>query len=185
MANKIYTKTGDQGLTSLFGGQRVYKNHHRIEAYGTVDEINSIIGLLRDYIVQNPKLASQAEQLLWIQRKLFNLGSILATEPGKECPVKDFDENEIEFLEKAIDEMQSELPELRNFIIPGGHIWVSTCHIARSICRRGERRLVSLFETEKINALLVVFINRLSDYLFVLSRFIGHQIDAQEMVWKP
>jgi cob(I)alamin adenosyltransferase len=173
MANKIYTKTGDQGLTSLFGGQRVFKNHYRIEAYGTIDEINSISGLLRDYIIQNSKLASQAEQLLWIQRKLFNLGSILATEPGKEYPVKDFDETEIE------------LPELRNFIIPGGHIWVSTCHIARSVCRRGERRLVSLFETEKINALLIVFINRLSDYLFVLSRYIGYHIDAQEMVWKP
>lgn len=185
MANKIYTKTGDQGLTSLFGGQRVFKNHYRIEAYGTIDEINSISGLLRDYIIQNSKLASQAEQLLWIQRKLFNLGSILATEPGKEYPVKDFDETEIEFLENAIDEMQTELPELRNFIIPGGHIWVSTCHIARSVCRRGERRLVSLFETEKINALLIVFINRLSDYLFVLSRYIGYHIDAQEMVWKP
>lgn len=185
MANKIYTKTGDKGFTSLFGGQRVFKNNERIEAYGTVDEINSIIGFLRDSISNYDKLLNKSDELLWIQRKLFNLGSILATDPQNDYPIKNFEENEISFLENAIDEMQRVLPELKNFIIPGGHPWVSSCHIARSVCRRGERRLVTLFETDPKIEILIIFLNRLSDYLFVLARFISYQVDAPEVIWKP
>jgi cob(I)alamin adenosyltransferase len=185
MANKIYTKTGDQGHTSLFGGLRLQKNHDRIEAYGTVDELNAHLGYLRDLLSENPDFSDQINQLLWIQRKLFNMGSILATEPGKDLPVKDFDLSAITFLESAIDQMEAVLPELKNFIIPGGHPLVSYCHIARNVCRRSERRVVTLFDKESNNEYLLIFLNRLSDYLFVLSRIIGHTIQAEETVWKP
>ncbi len=181
MATKIYTKTGDKGETSLFGGKRLPKSHIRIEAYGTVDELNSWIGLLRD--------VSDSEEvkdlLKEIQDRLFTLGSNLASDPAKEMITPDIFEGDIERLEKAIDAMNESLPPLKNFILPGGHTSVSFCHIARCVCRRAERQVVNLALHEPVEELIIRYLNRLSDYLFVLSRKLAKDLNAEEVVWLP
>jgi cob(I)alamin adenosyltransferase len=178
---KIYTKTGDTGYTSLFGGMRVPKHHLRIEAYGTVDELNSNIGLIRDQKVTPETFAV----LIEIQDRLFTLGSILATEPGNEkVKVPQLNEQDILFLENEIDKMNEVLPEMRSFVLPGGHQTVSFCHVARCVCRRAERLVVHLAEVESAPELVIKYLNRLSDYLFVLSRKISQENNANEIPWK-
>ncbi len=179
---KIYTKTGDKGLTSLIGGSRVPKNHIRIEAYGTVDELNSWIGLIADQVRHQDTVVALRE----IQDRLFTIGSNLASEPDKsKMKIPDLLENDVEFLEKQIDSMNEVLPEMRFFILPGGHVTVSNCHIARCVCRRAERHVIHLNENEFVNEIVIKYLNRLSDYLFVLARFLGHSLQVNEIPWKP
>jgi cob(I)alamin adenosyltransferase len=179
---KIYTKTGDEGNTGLFGGKRLPKDDLRIESYGTVDELNSHIGLLRD----QQACAEQVKTLLEIQDRLFTMGSLLATDPEKSnLKLPQLHENDILLLENEIDKMNEFLPEMRSFVLPGGHQSVSFCHIARCVCRRAERRVVALAQTTQIDPLIVKYLNRLSDYLFVLSRMLSHKLNAPETPWKP
>ena len=179
---KIYTKTGDKGKTSLIGGTRVPKNHIRIEAYGTVDELNSYIGLIRDQKIDKHTQAI----LLEIQDRLFTIGSLLASDPGRsKMKVPSLFEEDITLLEKEIDKMNETLPEMRSFILPGGHTTVSFCHIARCICRRAERCSVKLSENEPVPEIIIKYLNRLSDYLFVLSRQLGKELKTKETPWKP
>lgn len=186
---KIYTKTGDQGKTALLGGTRVEKHHIRISSYGTLDELNSWIGMLRDQkIAQTYRM-----ELRKIQNDLFSLGSKLATEPEKETlksgkervPIKSILEEDIVALEMAIDAMNHVLPPMTHFILPGGHPIVSTCHIARTICRRAERMMTALNEVEPIDATFLSYINRLSDYLFVLARKLSADLEIDEVKWVP
>jgi len=186
---KIYTKTGDKGKTSLFGGTRVPKHHLRIEAYGTIDELNSHIGLIRDQKIDKKTYKA----LLKIQNELFTIGSMLATPPEKEKLKSGQDRltifkislNEILFLEKEIDAIQKLVPEMTNFILPGGHQTVSFCHIARCVCRRAERLTVQLHEEEPLDEHVLVYLNRLSDYLFVLARKLTIDNQATEIAWIP
>ncbi|KJS06589.1 MAG: cob(I)yrinic acid a c-diamide adenosyltransferase [Flavobacteriales bacterium BRH_c54] len=179
---KIYTKTGDRGETSLFGGERVPKYHYRIEAYGTVDELNSTIGLIRDQVIDEATF----NILLEVQDRLFTLGSNLATDPSnKKVKTPQLNKSDIELLEKEIDKMNETLPEMRSFVLPGGHPTVSYCHIARCVCRRAERLVVFLSEKEPINEDIIIYLNRLSDYLFVLSRKFTQDFKAKEIPWKP
>lgn len=179
---KIYTKTGDEGNTGLFGGKRLPKDDLRIEAYGTVDELNSHIGLLRDQEANKEQLST----LLEIQDRLFTMGSLLATDPEKSnLKLPELHESDILLLEKEIDKMNESLPEMKSFVLPGGHQTVSFCHIARCVCRRAERRVVTLAQVAQINPLIVKYLNRLSDYLFVLSRMLSHKLNAPETPWKP
>lgn len=183
MAFKIYTKTGDKGKTSLIGGTKVAKSHIRIDAYGTVDELNSYIGLVNDYMSDN----NTKNILKEIQDRLFTIGAALACDPDKETKMKipDLHEEDIELLEKQIDLMNETLPEMKSFILPGGHVAVSTCHIARCVCRRTERLCVGMMEHDLlIEPLVLKYINRLSDYLFVLARWIAHQLGVAEIPWK-
>ncbi len=180
---KIYTKKGDTGTTQLIGGTRVPKHHARIEAYGTVDELNSFIGLLRDQeIAEHHK-----EILLLIQDRLFTIGSSLASDPGKsKMKIPDLKEEDITLLENEMDSMDAQLPEMKSFILPGGHPTVSHCHVARCVCRRTERLVVQLAESsEEVDPLVTKYLNRLSDYLFVLARKLGSELGAQEIPWKP
>lgn len=181
MAFKIYTKTGDQGETGLFGGKRLPKSHLRIESYGTVDELNSWIGLIRD-LTDYPKTEGVLEN---IQNRLFVVGSNLATDPSKQMDVPQVFEGDIELLEKEIDRMESELPPLKNFILPGGHPTVSQIHIARCVCRRAERSVVGLGLIDEVPTIILQYLNRLSDYLFVLSRWVGMRLEAKEIPWIP
>jgi cob(I)alamin adenosyltransferase len=177
---KIYTKKGDAGETSLIGGSRVLKSHIRIEAYGTVDELNSFTGWLRDSI----NIKQHKDSLLRIQNTLFLLESHLAWEPGTKADhVPDFDENEITFLEKEIDDMEKNLPALANFIIPGGHPDNSLCHVCRTVARRAERIVIALDQEEKVPGFILKYINRLSDYFFVLARDISRLNGAKETQW--
>lgn len=179
---KIYTKTGDIGETSLFGGRRVSKSELRIEAYGTVDELNSWIGLLRDVQTEN----SVKDLLKEIQDRLFTLGSSLAADPeNTKLKTPDLHESDVELLEKAIDKMDEALEPLRNFILPGGHVHVSYCHLARTVCRRAERLAVALHHTSEIHPLAIKYLNRLSDYLFTLSRKMAKDLGAEEVNWLP
>lgn len=179
---KIYTKTGDSGTTSLLGGARVSKAHIRIEAYGTVDELNSYIGLLRDQEVNT----NRKDLLKEIQDRLFTLGADLATEPGKDKVVKpDLFEHDVTLLEEEMDKMDKELPALKSFVLPGGHQSVSFAHIARCVCRRTERIAINLNEHEPVDALVVRYLNRLSDFLFVLGRKMAHELQAEEVKWEP
>ena len=179
---KIYTKTGDSGTTSLFGGLRVPKSHYRIEAYGTVDELNAYLGLLRDQEVNQPI----QQILIEIQNKLFTIGAILATDPGNEkVKVPQLSELDILLLEKEIDKMDSMLPPIRNFILPGGHVSVSFGHVARTVCRRAERLVIALDALEKIDPLVIKYLNRLSDYLFMMCRKMAADLDIVETPWKP
>lgn len=179
---KIYTKTGDKGTTSLFGGKRILKSDLRIDTYGTVDELNSYIGLLRDQEVN--QLRHHA--LIEIQDRLFTVGSILATEPGNtKVKIPYLSESDIEFLEKEIDAMDMTLPPMRFFVLPGGHQSVSFCHIARTVCRRAERLTIALDAIEAIDPLVIKYLNRLSDYLFMLSRKMTQELKADETPWKP
>lgn len=179
---KIYTKTGDQGTTGLFGGKRVSKSNIRINSYGTVDELNSWIGLLRDQEVNRKR----ANVLVEIQDRLFTVGSILATEPNNsKVKIPSLLASDIEYLEKEIDLMESELEPMKSFILPGGHPAVSFCHITRTVCRRAERLTVELNDSEPIDAIVIQYLNRLSDYLFVLSRKMGTELKIVETSWKP
>jgi len=179
---KIYTKTGDKGSTSLLGGTRVSKNHIRIESYGEVDELNSFIGLLRDQDIQE----DAKNFLLEVQDRLFTIGSSLASDPGKsKVKIPELSQEDIDLLEKEIDKMNEVLPEMRSFVLPGGHTFVSFCHIARCVCRRAERHVVRLAQNEEVNELVIIYLNRLSDYLFVLSRKISFDLKAIETPWKP
>jgi cob(I)alamin adenosyltransferase len=183
MASKIYTKTGDKGKTSLIGGTKVAKSHIRIEAYGTVDELNSYIGLLGDKIDDVPSKNMIKE----IQDRLFTIGSSLACDPDKETLMKipDLKETDITLLEDEMDRMNEVLPLMRAFILPGGHETVSTAHVVRCVCRRAERHCVLLQESETfIDPLIIKYLNRLSDYLFVLARYIGYLLKAEEIEWK-
>ncbi|MEM7548971.1 MAG: cob(I)yrinic acid a,c-diamide adenosyltransferase [Bacteroidota bacterium] len=179
---KIYTKTGDQGTTALLGGTRVKKSSSRIEAYGTVDELNSYVGLLRDQEVNNERKGFLKE----IQDRLFTLGSSLASDPDKKNIIKpDLTEADIELLEQQMDDMDSELPELKNFVLPGGHPSVSVAHITRCVCRRAERLSTALQEETEVDPLVIQYLNRLSDYFFVLSRKMAQELKAEEVLWQP
>lgn len=179
---KIYTKTGDKGQTSLIGGTRVPKHHIRIEAYGTVDELNSWIGLLRDQQIKD----EYKSLLVEVQDRLFTIGSILAADPEKSrMTLPELAEADVTVLEKAIDKMNEGLPEMRSFILPGGHTIISYCHIARCVCRRAERNTTHLSETIAVGELVIKYLNRLSDYLFVLARRLSHDLKANETHWKP
>ncbi len=180
---KIYTKTGDKGTTSLIGGTRVAKSHLRIETYGTVDELNSYIGLVRDQEVNGSRSAILKE----IQDRLFTVGATLATDPEKapKVNVPDLHEEDVLLLEAEIDAMTVQVPPLRAFVLPGGHQAVSFCHVARCVCRRAERLVIRLQEESYVNNLVVVYLNRLSDYLFALCRIMSHELQAEEVAWKP
>jgi len=179
---KIYTKTGDKGTTALFGGMRVSKADLRIETYGTVDELNSYIGLVRDQEVN----ARRKNILVEIQDRLFTMGSILATKPGNtNVKVPSLSESDVTFLENEIDGMEVLLPPMKSFVLPGGHQSVSFCHVARTVCRRAERLVIGLDAQEKADPLIIQYLNRLSDYLFVLSRKMTSELGAEEMPWKP
>jgi len=180
---KIYTKTGDKGATTLIGGTKVSKAHLRIEAYGTVDELNSYIGLCKDLLTDEEGKSVLQE----IQDRLFTIGSALACDPEKEPKMKipDLKEADIVLLEKGIDEMGNKLPVMKSFILPGGHPSISHLHIARCICRRAERCCVRL-ESEKneVESIIIKYLNRLSDYLFVLARYTGHLLNIPDVPWK-
>ena len=186
---KIYTKTGDKGTTALFGGARVPKYDLRIESYGTVDELNSYIGIIKDQKIHQDLKNS----LLKIQNELFTLGAMLATPPEKETlksgkerlNIPKIDESSIQFLENEIDMMNEELPQMTHFILPGGHQTVSFCHIARCVCRRAERVTVALNDEEIINQNILKYLNRLSDYLFVLARKLSKDLQIKEIKWIP
>lgn len=178
---KIYTKTGDQGQTSLLGGARVSKSHVRIEAYGTIDELNSYMGLLRD----QPVNQLRKDLLKELQDRLFTIGSVLAADPKKpSLKIPDLKEKDILLLEQEMDKMDELLPEMRNFILPGGHPSVSFCHIARCVCRRAERLVISLQGQEPVAEIVIKYLNRLSDYLFVLSRKMAYELGSEEVPWK-
>lgn len=183
MAFKIYTKTGDKGATSLLGGTKVPKNDIRIETYGTVDELNSWIGLINDQLSDEEFKGELKE----VQDRLFTIGSSLATDAEKEPKMKlpDLHESDIGFLERRIDEMTAQLPPMKSFILPGGHVSVSSVHIVRCVCRRAERLCVNmqqhdLFVDEKV----IQYLNRLSDYLFTLARYVAQKLGAEEILWK-
>lgn len=182
MASKIYTKTGDKGQTSLIGGTRLPKQHVRIEAYGTVDELNSHLGLIRDVTEDKETF----ELLIAIQDRLFTIGSHLAADPQKnKMQLPPVHEEDISLLEKAIDKMDEVVLPMKSFVLPGGHVYVSYCHIARCVCRRAERAVLRLAETETVEDFHIKYLNRLSDYLFMLSRWFTHQLKANEIPWKP
>ena len=186
---KIYTKTGDKGTTALYGGTRVPKHDLRIESYGTVDELNSYIGLIRDQNIDLKTIAS----LIRIQNELFTLGAMLATPPEKEVlkngkqrlNIPKITSDSIKFLETEIDVMNVELPQMTNFILPGGNQTVSFCHIARCVCRRAERLATALNDADVVNPDVLTYLNRLSDYLFVLARKLTKDLSAKEIPWIP
>ena len=186
---KIYTKTGDKGTTALFGGTRVPKHHIRIDSYGTVDELNSHIGLIRDQDIDS----HYKSILINIQDKLFTVGAILATDPeksllknGKErLNIPKISNDDIQLLENEMDDMESQLEPMTNFILPGGHQTVSFCHIARCVCRRAERLATALNEIEPFHSNTLTYLNRLSDYLFVLARKLTKDLQAEEVKWIP
>jgi cob(I)alamin adenosyltransferase len=180
---KIYTRKGDSGETGLLGGTRVPKHHLRIEAYGTVDELNSWIGLLRDQGVSD----AQRALLLEVQDRLFTMGSILALDPSHQSKMilPQLHASDVQVLEDAMDAMDEHLPEMRSFVLPGGHPLVSQCHIARCVCRRAERMVTALHEQEPLPEIALTYLNRLSDYLFVLSRALVMTTGGTETPWKP
>lgn len=186
---KVYTKTGDKGTTALFGGTRVPKHHIRIDSYGTVDELNSHIGLIRDQDI-NPEYKST---LIKIQDRLFTVGAILATDPekatlknGKErLNIPKISDEDITLLEQKMDEMDSHLPQMTHFVLPGGHQTVSFCHIARCVCRRAERLATALNDLEPFQPNSLMYLNRLSDYLFVLARKLSNDLQVDEVKWMP
>lgn len=181
MAFRIYTKTGDTGETALFGGRRVSKSHLRVDAYGTVDELNSFVGLLVDSIEKE----SVREMLQQVQHRLFTIGAHLASDPEKAPATPDLEPIDIEVLEKAMDEMGDNLPELKHFILPGGHPAASLCHICRTVCRRAERLVVALYQSAPVDEQVLQYLNRLSDYFFVLARQLAHDAGAKETIWNP
>lgn len=186
---KIYTKTGDKGTTALYGGTRVKKYNLRIDSYGTVDELNSYIGLIKDQEISD----TVKEVLLRIQNELFTLGAMLATPPEKETlksgkerlNIPKVNENSITFLENEIDKMDEVLPQMTHFILPGGHQAVSFCHVARCVCRRAERLCAELNDEENINSDILKYLNRLSDFLFTLARKLSKDLSVEEIKWIP
>lgn len=186
---KVYTKTGDKGTTALFGGTRVPKHHIRIESYGTVDELNSYIGLIRDQDIDQ----HYKDLLIKIQDRLFTVGAILATDPekatlknGKErLNIPKISETDINLLEQEMDAMDAQLPPMTHFVLPGGHQTVSFCHIARTVCRRAERLASALNDLEPFQPETLTYLNRLSDYLFVLARKLSQDLQADEVKWIP
>lgn len=179
MASKIYTKTGDKGRTALFGGGKVSKDDIRVEAYGSVDELNAQLGMLTDLI----EWEEEKKFLLQIQNELFNMGSYLASDVSMLQYLSPLKDSLLKEVEDAIDRMQGSLPELKNFILPGGHIQVSQCHVVRTVCRRAERRIVSLDDDAPEKENILKLINRLSDYFFVLARYIGSRLEIEEIIW--
>ncbi len=181
MAFRIYTKTGDRGETALFGGRRVPKSDLRVDAYGTVDELNSFIGLLRDAVENQP-----VRNILAItQNRLFTLGAHLASDPAKHPPTPDLLLADVELLEHEMDAMDEQLAPLKHFILPGGHPTVSICHVCRTICRRAERLTVALAQSgEMVDDLALQYLNRLSDYFFMLARFLAKDLGVEEVIWK-
>ena len=183
MSQKIYTKTGDKGQTALIGGSRVPKSHVRIEAYGTIDELNSWTGMLSDQFSHEQTRLVLRE----IQDRLFTIGSILATDPSKKLKMAlpDLHDSDVAMLEKEMDGMDEKLPALKAFLLPGGHIAVSTAHITRCVCRRAERLCVGLQEMQElVDPLIIKYLNRLSDYYFVLSRMIANHVGVEEIPWR-
>ncbi len=180
---KIYTKTGDKGETSLIGGTRVPKYHDRIEAYGTLDELNSFIGYLRDQLTDEHIRAV----LLRIQENLFTAESLLATDPEKDITqsLPHLSEGDVMELEHEMDTMNLHLPALSSFVLPGGHPLVSLCHVCRTVCRRGERTIIKLTSFTEVDPMLIKFVNRLSDYLFVLAREFAFMNNIADLPWKP
>lgn len=185
---KIYTKTGDQGTTSLFTGERVHKDHPFIQALGTVDEGNSAIGTALAFLPKEESLLQIRQQLETIQHALFDIGAALATPRtrGSEQKIKktQFDREAIDLLEKWIDDMVDQLPPLRTFILPGGHPAGAFLHLARSIIRRAERLVIPLYEQSDVDTHVLIYLNRLSDYLFITSRFINHLLQVPETPWQ-
>jgi len=184
MAIKIYTKTGDTGKTSLIGGTKVPKNDIRIETYGTVDELNSWIGLINDQLTDD----NLRKELKEIQDRLFTIGSSLATDTEKEPKMKlpDLNDIDIRFLENSIDAMTAELPAMKSFILPGGHVTVSSIHITRCVCRRAERLVVNMQQHDLfVDGKVIQYLNRLSDYLFTLARYSAQKLGAEEIAWRP
>lgn len=180
MSMKIYTKTGDDGHTGLFGGKRVPKYADRIEAYGTVDELNSYLGLLNDHIEDETIHQFLLEQ----QHHLFNLGSVLACDPESNFQMNGIEKSDVFHIEQQIDQMQEQLPKLKNFILPGGHVSISLAHVCRTVCRRAERRVVGLNEKESVDPINLLYLNRLSDYFFVLARYLGMKKNIPETKWE-
>jgi cob(I)alamin adenosyltransferase len=179
---KIYTKKGDQGHTGLIGGTRVSKGELRIEAYGTVDELNSYVGLIRSFDINSNSVL----QLMEIQDRLFTIGSSLASDPEKSnMKIPDLLESDVESLENWMDEMDTTLPELTSFVLPGGHPFIGHIHVCRCVCRRTERLVVTLDEHDFVAPLVLTYLNRLSDYLFVLGRKIAMELNIQEKEWHP
>ncbi|RZT00276.1 cob(I)yrinic acid a,c-diamide adenosyltransferase [Aquimarina brevivitae] len=186
---KIYTKTGDKGTTALFGGTRVPKHHLRIEAYGTIDELNSHIGLIRDQNIDD----KSKELLISVQDKLFTIGAIMATDPekatlkngSKRLNIPTIVDEDIEQLEQIMDDIDTTLPTMTHFVLPGGHQTVSFCHIARCVCRRAERLATALYEISPFEENTLKYLNRLSDYLFVLARKLTYDLKAEEIKWIP
>lgn len=185
---KVYTRTGDAGQTRLAGGQQVWKDDLRVEAYGTVDELNAAIGVVRAFNAgaKGPRTVRQRldGELQWIQNKLFDLGGLLATKPGQAFPkMPRVTEQDVVRLEKLLDSCQKDLPPLKDFILPGGGIIPSLLHQARTVCRRSERMCVRLSRQEPVDPMVIVFLNRLSDALFVLARWIGKRTRQPEVLW--
>jgi cob(I)alamin adenosyltransferase len=179
---KIYTKTGDKGSTSLIGGTRVSKGNIRISAYGTVDELNSYIGMLRDQDVN----AKRRDLLKEIQDRLFTIGSHLATDfEASNKTLPDLNDSDVKLLEDQMDAMDKILPELRYFILPGGHPSVSFAHLARTVCRRAERLIVELNDIDEVESQIITYMNRLSDFLFVLGRLMAQELQVEEVKWFP
>lgn len=176
---KIYTKTGDSGMTGLFGGKRISKDDARIEAYGTLDELNSFLGFLNIGFSENKYNAV----LFDVQNRLFDIGSHLASDPEKHVLPSGITSEDISELERFMDEMDAELPPLKNFILPGGHAIVAQAHICRTICRRAERRVVTLQQYSEIDPMIVMYLNRLSDFLFILARFLAKKCGVEELKW--
>lgn len=181
MAFKIYTKTGDKGETGLFGGKRLPKDDLRIEAYGTIDELNATVGALADEIISNDIQTF----LRQVQNDLFVIGSHLATVPGKNLNLPSLPAAQIQVMETWMDEWDEALPPLKNFILPGGHPTVSKAHMARCVCRRSERRVISLGHREEISPLIVMYLNRLSDFFFMLGRKLAQDLQIKEIIWEP
>ena len=179
---KIYTKTGDKGMTSLYGGKRVSKDDIRIEAYGTVDELNAHIGHLISVL---PSSIDEKPLLLEIQKRLFTIGSNLASDPEKEIPVPDLVEDDIQLLENAMDNIDAIVDPLKTFVLPGGSTENSIAHLCRTVSRRAERRIISLSNEAEIDEILIRYVNRLSDYFFMLGRYIAYSLGDKEIPWLP
>jgi len=179
---KIYTKTGDKGFTSLIGGTRVPKYHIRIESYGTIDELNSYIGLIRDQDID----AADKTLLKEIQDRLFTIGASLAVDPDKsKMVIPDLHTEDVELLEEEMDRINEKIPPLKHFILPGGSNAISFCHIARCVCRRAERLVVQLNDESSVDEKVIIYLNRLSDYLFTLARKVGFENQIPENEWLP
>ncbi|MEE9439397.1 MAG: cob(I)yrinic acid a,c-diamide adenosyltransferase [Saprospiraceae bacterium] len=179
---KIYTKTGDTGTTSLYGGARVTKDDIRIEAYGTIDELNAHVGYLISVL---PSSVHEKSNLFEIQKRLFTIGSNLASDPNKDIPVPDLLDSDVKLLENAMDSMEVNLEPLRSFVLPGGSVQNSIAHICRTVSRRAERRIITLAISSNVNPLLIVYVNRLSDYFFMLSRYLALKLNHEETPWHP